>query len=251
MANNKPSKKTKINTMAADMKKNDPVTVSNVAQIELVDQANKELLSSKIRARNFFRQLVENTIQEQNLKYTYTPKDTNKEYPKLDIFGWFIVLDYIKINLEETGVLLDSTVRPRYNNSVHGFNSDSYKYNYNNVLCIMDVYIYLCSIYGFIPTGQGFIQMTGICQDVFWKWASTGKLNIIKKVDEIGKNGFIETFINSKIPLERIYTANNLYSLNNDAAAADEVPELETLPDLLSLPNGQKENCANNSNNVF
>ena len=92
-----------------------------------------------------------------------------------------------------------------------------------------------------IPTSDGLLKITGIDRDVFVKWASTGKPNLTKKVDEIGKGNFVQTFVNSKVPIERMYTANNLYGMDkNGSDSSDMIPELETLPDLLALPDGGK-----------
>lgn len=207
---------------------NNAVSVSSSDNVvEIVETANKELLQDKIRARTYFRNLAEKIIKEQNIEYQITPKDTAKIYPRLDVFGWRLVLDFIQIHNETTGLLLTGNRKP-YNST------DSYKYNYNNTLCMMDVYIFLCGVYGFIPCADDFLTLTGIDRDVFLKWASMGNPNLLKKVEEIGKSAFIKTFLNSKVPIERIYTANNLYNLDETPEKQDTL-QLETLPDLKQL----------------
>lgn len=200
-----------------------PSKNAQAAAVEVVETANKELLQDKIRARAYFKHLAEKIIEEQDIQYQATPKDKDKIYPRLDVFGWGLVLDFIQLYNERDGLLLSGDKR-----------IDSYKYNYNNVLCMTDVYIFLCAVYGFIPCGDDLLKITGIDRDVFLRWASSGYTDLIKKVDEIGKSAFVKTFLNSKVPIERIYTANNLYQLDETPEKAD-VLQLETLPDLKQL----------------
>lgn len=207
-------------------------TVSS--NFEVVEIANEKMLHDKIRARKYFETLAEKIIKEYDITYQTTPKDPDKIYPKLDVFGWYRLLSYIQLDIEKNQLI----VKPGFTYS--GINGKD-KYIYYNTMCLVDVYINLCAKYGMIPQSNDFLTMTGINdRGVFFRWASTTGENIIKIIDEIGKKSFVSTFINSKVPIERIYTANNLYQLDN-TPIKQEVATLDTLPDLLQLT-GKNEN---------
>ena len=231
MTNNKPTKTKKVepdpNTI--NSKKSPVKAVYNNTDIEVLETANEELLQNPARLRAFFRQESERIIDFENIEYKQTPKDPEKIYPKLDVFGWLLLLDDLKIHTLYSNPFLFSDGKTP---------NGKYIYNYNKMLILWDVYIYLCRYYGFIPSEDGYKTMTGIESEQLLRWASTKKVNFIKIIRETEKVTFISTFRDSKVPIERIYAANNLYKLDGTGQEENNAPAFDVLPDLLQLSGG-------------
>lgn len=229
MAKDKPTKTKKAAPDPNLKNSNNPINVIYNPDIEVLETANSDLLNNPIRLRAFFKQECERIIQLEGIEYKQTPKDPEKIYPKLDVFGWLLLLDDLKLHTLYQNPFLFSD----------GKNAlGQYIYNYNKLLVLWDVYIFICRNYGFIPCEDGFKTMTGVDTEQLLRWSSTKQPNFIKIIRETEKVTFISTFRDSKVPIERIYAANNLYKLDGTGQEENTAAAFDVLPDLLALSGG-------------
>ena len=187
--------------------------------MEVVENANTELLQDQERYFFYIWDNVEQIIQDYNLQYTEI-MDNKKSYPAFTKKQFVMILKtlYIRVYKPNKELL--------YNN----YYNNKYVYDVHKVELCYTVFNSLCLFYSITPNIELFCFFSGIDKNTLQEWLNSGKSKILMQIyaETDAIDGF--SMLNSENSLLRFYYRNNREIDKTEEGSAGILPDLQALP---------------------
>jgi len=212
--------------------------------VEADDTDSHILLQSMDRYLAYIRQQIRQILIDDEMEYC-EPMDKKKVYPAFTYtqFQYILLRLFDRVYSVRYDLLCKDGYTPNmampnaYTNNI----SKYYNYDMVKVKKAYTVYLMLCKYYGYVPSVEPFLDMTGIDDKSLKEWLSNGQSDILNVMLKNAKNATITRFDNSSVPILNLASANYRYKLNTESAEDKERDMIaDSLPDLLALPSAKK-----------
>ena len=197
--------------------------------MDIVENANTEILKSPERYLIFLIQETKRTVKDLNIKYQDV-KDTRKTYPAFTTKQFALILQVLheRIYKPNTELLRDNIYISRYDIS-------------KCELCFK-VFNMLCLYYNMNCTIEGFCTFSGIEKTLLLHWLNTGTSKLYLDIKESTRNIDDFEMLNSKNALLRLHYRNHEEIEHIQAQNENILPDLLTSDgSKMSLQDAQAE----------
>jgi len=184
--------------------------------LEILENANDNLLQNQERYFFYIKQQIENIIEDYNIQYTDI-RDEKKIYPKFTKKQFILICQavYNRVYKPNTELLKDSIYTSRY--------------NIQKVELCYKVFSMICSYYNITFNIELFIIYSGIEKKLLIEWLNTGKSQLYKNIIA-DINSFDDlSMLNSENSLLRVYYRNNREIQRIEAGSSEKLPDLSPL----------------------
>ena len=184
--------------------------------MEILENANDNLLQNQERYFFYIKQQIENIIEDYNIQYTDI-RDEKKIYPKFTKKQFILICQavYNRVYKPNTELLKDSIYTSRY--------------NIQKVELCYKVFSMICSYYNITFNIELFIIYSGIEKKLLIEWLNTGKSQLYKNIIA-DINSFDDlSMLNSENSLLRVYYRNNREIQRIEAGSSEKLPDLSPL----------------------
>lgn len=164
--------------------------------MEIVENANNEILQDQERYFFYIKQQIENIIQDYGIAYNDI-KDNKKTYPAFT---------------KKQFILICQAVNNRvYKPNKQLLKEDYYinKYNISKVELCYKVFSMICSYYSVLYTLDLFVIFSGVEHHDLLNWLKSGKSKLLQKILEDTRKFDDLSMVNSDNSLLRVYFRNN------------------------------------------
>jgi len=191
--------------------------------MEIVENANENLLNSQERYFFYIKSQAEQIIKDYNITYAEV-MDNKKTYPKFTRKQFIIILE-----------ALQERVFKANKDLLFINNSSFYKYDIKKVEMAYKIFKLLCVFYSITPNIAMFSACTGVSEETLKGWLNTGKSLLYNVILQDTENIDDVEMLNSANSILRIYHRNNRQQERLQEGNAD------ILPDLLLPASDQKQ----------
>lgn len=184
--------------------------------MEILENANDNLLQNQERYFFYIKQQIENIIEDYNIQYTDI-RDEKKIYPKFTKKQFILICQavYNRVYKPNTELLKDSIYTSRY--------------NIQKVELCYKVFFMVCSYYNITYNIELFIIYSGIEKKLLIEWLNTGKSQLYKNIIA-DINSFDDfSMLNSENSLLRVYYRNNREIQRIETGSCEKLPDLSPL----------------------
>jgi len=207
--------------------------------VQVVENSNVNILNNIDNYLQYIRENIRDILVFDNLQYS-EPMDVKKLYPAFTYKQFIYILNrlYDRVYSQNLELLQEPPyIKPCIYNIK---NNSKIRYNIPKVELAYTVYYRLCNYYGFVCCWEPFLSLTGIAQETFESWLSSGRSEVLKIARENNKNSVITDFENSSAPLLRVVSANYKHGLTTPIQEREAQAAVDVLPDLKALAERKK-----------